>query len=477
MRADDPSRGVRRRRAHGRRRCARRSLDDPDLELVAAVDPHHAGIDPVSRAPTCTIVAEPGRARRRRRRGRRSTSPSSTRRARTCGGAPRTACTPSSAPPASPPTTSTSSRAVRAQSSANAVIAPNFAIGAVLMMRFAELAAPYFETAEIIELHHDQKIDAPSGTAMHDRRADGRGVGGVGARPDHDRGRRGRPRWARSATRSACTRCGCAGWSPTRRCCSAPPASRSRSATTPTTARRSCPACCSRSARSPGLPRPHRRPRRAPRPVTRGARWPADVAGPGAARAVLEAAYACVAPLRAGKTTVEDVVKQSGVSRGDHLPRLPRRQGRAAARGGRLGDGPVLRPRSPRRSPARPTSRRSSRSGLVFAHRAVREHEVLQKVLVTEPERLLPLLTTEQHRPLAFITGVPAPVPRARGAGRSLLAGRRPRARRPISSPGCSCRSSARTADGTSTTPSRSAASCAGNSSPACSPPRRWPLP
>lgn len=48
----------------------------------------------------------------------------------------------------------------------NCVIAPNFAIGAVLMMRFAELAAPYFETAEIIELHHDAKIDAPSGTAM-----------------------------------------------------------------------------------------------------------------------------------------------------------------------------------------------------------------------------------------------------------------------------------------------------------------------
>jgi 4-hydroxy-tetrahydrodipicolinate reductase len=48
----------------------------------------------------------------------------------------------------------------------NCFIAPNFAIGAVLMMRFAELAAPYFETAEIIELHHDQKVDAPSGTAM-----------------------------------------------------------------------------------------------------------------------------------------------------------------------------------------------------------------------------------------------------------------------------------------------------------------------
>jgi 4-hydroxy-tetrahydrodipicolinate reductase len=50
--------------------------------------------------------------------------------------------------------------------SANCVIAPNFAIGAVLMMRFAELAAPYFETAEIMELHHDAKLDAPSGTAM-----------------------------------------------------------------------------------------------------------------------------------------------------------------------------------------------------------------------------------------------------------------------------------------------------------------------
>ena len=45
------------------------------------------------------------------------------------------------------------------------LIAANFAIGAVLMMRFAELAAPWFETAEIIELHHDAKVDAPSGTA------------------------------------------------------------------------------------------------------------------------------------------------------------------------------------------------------------------------------------------------------------------------------------------------------------------------
>lgn len=48
----------------------------------------------------------------------------------------------------------------------NCLIAPNFAIGAILLMRFAELAAPWFETAEVIELHHDAKVDSPSGTAM-----------------------------------------------------------------------------------------------------------------------------------------------------------------------------------------------------------------------------------------------------------------------------------------------------------------------
>ena len=46
------------------------------------------------------------------------------------------------------------------------LIAPNFAIGAVLMMKFAEEAAKYLPTVEIIELHHDKKLDAPSGTAL-----------------------------------------------------------------------------------------------------------------------------------------------------------------------------------------------------------------------------------------------------------------------------------------------------------------------
>lgn len=50
--------------------------------------------------------------------------------------------------------------------SSGAFIAPNFAIGAILMMRFAQEAAKYLPHVEIIELHHDQKLDAPSGTAL-----------------------------------------------------------------------------------------------------------------------------------------------------------------------------------------------------------------------------------------------------------------------------------------------------------------------
>lgn len=53
---------------------------------------------------------------------------------------------------------------------ANVLIAPNFAIGAVLMMRFAAQAAEHMAAAEIVELHHDQKLDAPSGTAKRTAR-------------------------------------------------------------------------------------------------------------------------------------------------------------------------------------------------------------------------------------------------------------------------------------------------------------------
>lgn len=66
------------------------------------------------------------------------------------------------------------------------LIAPNFAIGAVLAMRFAEVAARYYESAEIVELHHPDKVDAPSGTARHTASAiaRGRAAAGLGPVPD-----------------------------------------------------------------------------------------------------------------------------------------------------------------------------------------------------------------------------------------------------------------------------------------------------
>ena len=70
--------------------------------------------------------------------------------------------------------------------SAGVLIAPNFAIGAVLMMEFAEKAAKFFESAEIIELHHPNKVDAPSGTAARTAAliSDARKRAGLQAMPD-----------------------------------------------------------------------------------------------------------------------------------------------------------------------------------------------------------------------------------------------------------------------------------------------------
>lgn len=66
------------------------------------------------------------------------------------------------------------------------VIAPNFGIGAVLMMQFAARAARHFESVEIIEQHHPRKLDAPSGTATHTARlvAQARAEAGLGPAPD-----------------------------------------------------------------------------------------------------------------------------------------------------------------------------------------------------------------------------------------------------------------------------------------------------
>ena len=66
------------------------------------------------------------------------------------------------------------------------LVAPNFGIGAVLSMKFAQLAAPYYETAEVIELHHPGKADAPSGTAARTAQliAQARAAAGMNPVPD-----------------------------------------------------------------------------------------------------------------------------------------------------------------------------------------------------------------------------------------------------------------------------------------------------
>ena len=92
-------------------------------------------------------------------------------------------------------------------SEANAFFAPNFAIGAVLMMRFAAEAARFYESVEIVELHHPDKADAPSGTSRRTAEliAAARKGAGLGPVPDA------------TSTASGSTGCVCADSWPTRR--------------------------------------------------------------------------------------------------------------------------------------------------------------------------------------------------------------------------------------------------------------------
>jgi 4-hydroxy-tetrahydrodipicolinate reductase len=87
---------------------------------------------------------------------------------------------------------------LQATPAARVLIAPNFSVGAVLMMRFAAQAAPFFESAEIIELHHANKMDAPSGTALRTAALIGaaRSEAGLGAPPDATKEERGGARGA-----------------------------------------------------------------------------------------------------------------------------------------------------------------------------------------------------------------------------------------------------------------------------------------
>jgi AcrR family transcriptional regulator len=135
---------------------------------------------------------------------------------------------------------------------------------------------------------------------------------------------------------------------------------------------------------------------------------------------VLEGAYECVARFGIAKTTIEDVVKESGVSRATVYRVFPggKDQLLRAAVGWEMGR---FFGRLAEAVAGAPDFASLVESGLMFAHRAVHGHEVLQKVLITEPEKLLPLLTVEQERPLQFITEFLLPyLEREQAAGRVI---------------------------------------------------------
>ena len=133
---------------------------------------------------------------------------------------------------------------------------------------------------------------------------------------------------------------------------------------------------------------------------------------------VLAATYACVARFGMGKTTVEDVVKESGVSRASIYRLFPGGKDQLL----RETVGWEMNRFFARLAEAvydAPDFASLLEGGLVFAHWAIQEHEVLRKVLETEPERLLPLITVEQQRVLGFITAFLLPyLEREERAGR-----------------------------------------------------------
>ena len=175
---------------------------ETDLELVAAIDPSFAGrqLDEVAgltgsgltvASETAALVAAGAEVAvdftAAARCGREP-----------CVVSPSTASTPSAARRASTDTDVAERLAcgILRATAPNCVLAPNFSISAVILMRLAELAAPHFDSAEVIELHHDEKRDAPSGTAIETARRIGaakQAHGAFAADPD-DRGRLPRAR-------------------------------------------------------------------------------------------------------------------------------------------------------------------------------------------------------------------------------------------------------------------------------------------
>jgi AcrR family transcriptional regulator len=123
---------------------------------------------------------------------------------------------------------------------------------------------------------------------------------------------------------------------------------------------------------------------------------------------LLAAAYRCVARFGLAKTTIDDIVKESGVSRATIYRQFPggRDELLLETVGWELAN--YFNELADRVRDA-PDLAQLLERGLRFAHRSVAEHAVLRKIMDTEPERLLPLLTTESARTLPFIADFLAP--------------------------------------------------------------------
>ncbi|HWS47722.1 MAG TPA: TetR/AcrR family transcriptional regulator [Acidimicrobiia bacterium] len=137
---------------------------------------------------------------------------------------------------------------------------------------------------------------------------------------------------------------------------------------------------------------------------------------------VLAATYRCVARFGLGKTTIDDVAKESGVSRATIYRQFPggRDELLLETVGWELGNYFTQLADQVRDAP---NLAELLRRGLVFAHRSVAEHAVLRKVMETEPERLLPLLTTEATKTLPFIADFLLPYLRREDAAGRLRPG------------------------------------------------------
>jgi 4-hydroxy-tetrahydrodipicolinate reductase len=148
----------------GREVC-RAVTADPDLELVAALDPRHLGEPIVPEQPTLAVTGNlDGLLDAGAGVAVDFTQPDAVMATLRWGAAHDIHMVVGTTGIAAGDLTEIDR--LFADSAANCLIAPNFAIGAVLAMRFAEEAARFMPAAEVIELHHDAKVDAPSGTAL-----------------------------------------------------------------------------------------------------------------------------------------------------------------------------------------------------------------------------------------------------------------------------------------------------------------------